>query len=209
MRGTEFGYGGRRNRAHMIKDLLILAVVVALSLAVSFCSMEAQRVERISDPIVLHDYSGMGLMAAVVGDLLYVAGTHEVGVYDIATGEKVREIGREGRGPGEFMRIRSLAATADGRVSVFDGQNRMTILGDGAPRQYVTQLATMTPPMVRGDVAEFLAYQVQPGGMAVNLTRWDFESGNGSFQQVASNAQQVWGALIVPAGEGVTWKSVV
>ena len=48
---------------------------------------------------------------------------HRVRVFDAATGEHVRDIGKRGAGPGEFNLPRDLAIGKDGRLYVVDGGN--------------------------------------------------------------------------------------
>jgi len=65
------------------------------------------------------------------GDEIYVAdNTPALRVFDYE-GNHLRNIGREGQGPGEFQRPTWVAATPDRRVFVVAGRNRINVYGPG------------------------------------------------------------------------------
>ncbi len=97
---------------------------------------------------------------AVAGDLLFVAdiASHEIEVWDRATGEHLRTIGEEGNEPGQFAAPTNLALAPDGTLCVTDTHNfrvqRLTLEGE--------------PLSVIGGIGTGLGQFTRPKGIAVD-----------------------------------------
>lgn len=89
-----------------------------------------------------------------------IRSTQEVRVFS-PTGEFVRNIGREGEGPGEFQQLSALRVAPDGRLLAADGNRVHVFEPDGTP---IESFAT--------GGADYRAYSIDAGPDGTTLVTW-------------------------------------
>ncbi len=96
-----------------------------------------------------------------------------VRVYDDA-GRHVRDIGREGQGPGEFTTPRSMVIGRDGRIYVRDAQNgRINVFSPSGDDLGILSMPTgMNTPQPMVMVDDGTLYNFQPVNQAADFTEW-------------------------------------
>jgi hypothetical protein len=116
------------------------------------CELQFERLVRLGSANGA-DFIEDDLLAVSVagnGDLFVLPARNGAGLVFSRTGEFLRRLGPEGRGPGEYIRPGNALALSDGRTAVFDGmQGRISILD-----RTHQLLGTVSSPLAISDAVE-------------------------------------------------------
>ncbi len=95
-----------------------------------------------------YSFSHIVSIAAGAGGRLYVADADLVSIREFdSEGRFVREIGREGEGPGELRSIAGVSLLPDGRLAAWDrGNRRVTVYGIDGDYDHAIRVESVTPP---------------------------------------------------------------
>ncbi len=95
-----------------------------------------------------YSFSHIVSIAVGAGGRLFVADADLVSIREFdSEGRFVREIGRQGEGPGEFRSIAGVSVLPDGRLAAWDRRNRrVTVYGTDGAYDHAVRAESVTPP---------------------------------------------------------------